>query len=110
MSRLRLKRILTLAYSAVITALFCISTYLISSRVSFDLKETFFLIGLVLVLVGIVIIIVRNQSRTGFNNFSNPGNEDSGDEDNESTFLLGLNSFTPVIVGVLLLIIDAIIR
>lgn len=111
MSRLRLKRILTLAYSAVITALFCILAYLVSVRISFDLKETFFLIGLVFVLVGIVIIIVRNQNRTGFSNFSNPNNEDSEvTEDNKSTFMLGFNSFTPVMVGVLLLIVDAIIR
>ncbi len=115
MGKLRLKRILTLSFGAVIAGLFCLVASLISLKVTYNIKETMFLLGLVMVLTGIVILISRNQNRAVTADLSTKqSTEDSKTEDctiwNISTVLSGLNSFTVVVAGVFLLIIDAFLK
>jgi|GEM_PF-5090739 len=110
MSKMRLKYLLTLVYSAVIAAVFCLVAYLISQRINFNLKETYFLIGLVAVLAGILIIIAKNQSRVTVADIVEKNMEEDEPGAEEAVVLLGLNGFTLVLSGVFLLVIDAIIR
>lgn len=111
MGKLKLKSILTLAYSAVLSVLFCLAGYLISLRISYNFIETLFLIGLVLVLAGIVIIISKNQNRTTVVDAAEPKHDKSEITDEGTRLiLLGLNGFTSVFTGVFLLAIDAFLR
>ncbi len=111
MSRFKLKSILTLAYSAFISVLFCLAGYLISLRISYNYKETFFLIGLVLVLIGIVVVISKNQNRVAAVDIAEPKQEEDEITDKETgLILLGLNGFTSVFTGVFLLVIDVVLR
>lgn len=111
MSKLKLKNILTLACSAVLSVLFCLAGYLISLRISYNFTETFFLIGLVLVLAGIVIVISKNQNRVTAADAAEPKQEeDEMTAEGARLILLGLNGFTAVFTGVFLLVVDAFLR
>ncbi len=121
MGILKFKRILTLVYSVIISAVIYLISYLIYRRISFNLKETFFLIGLVLVLIGIVMLIARNPMRiSGFGSRQKSlqqGGEESDEEEvteadeetlpDKKSLLLGFNSFTIALSGVILLVVDA---
>lgn len=111
MGKLRLKSIITLAYSAVISVLFYLTGFLISLRISFNIKETFFLIGLVLVLVGIVTVIAKNQNWSTAPDTSEAKEDRDGKNlEKAGMLLLGFNGFTLVFTGVFLLVIDALIK
>ncbi|OPX44168.1 hypothetical protein CLHUN_19670 [Ruminiclostridium hungatei] len=110
MSKWRLKYLLTLVYSVAIAAVFCLVAYLISQRINFNLKETYFLIGLVAVLAGILIIIAKNQSRVTVSDIVEQNMEEDEPGKEGAGILLGLNGFTLVLSGVFLLVIDAVIR
>ncbi|MDF2985779.1 MAG: hypothetical protein K0R50_1289 [Eubacterium sp.] len=115
MGKLRIKRIFTLLFGAVAAGLFCLVAYLISLKVTYNIKETLFLLGLVMVLSGIVILISRNQNKAvNIDLNAKQDTEDSKAEDNAavdiSILLSGFNGFTVVVVGVFILIVDAFLK
>ncbi len=110
MSEWRRKGLLTLVYSAIISAVFCFGAYFISQRINFNVKETFFLIGLVAVLAGILITIAKNQSRVTGAGIAEQNEEGEEPETGRAWILLGFNGFTLVLSGVFLLVIDAVIK
>lgn len=125
-----LKKILTLVYSGIISAVLYLISYLVSQKIKFNMKETFFLVGLVLVLSGIVMLLAKNPAR--FNGLSSrqkkvqendiregciqEREEEEDDESDENansakkSFLLGFNSFTIALSGVILLAVDATLK
>ncbi len=110
MGKLKHAGFLTLIYSLIMAGLICLIVYLISTNVIFNIKETVFLIGLVLVLVGIVFLIARHQSRVVSFEVTEAIRQLSGEEDKKGSFLLtGFNGFTILLTGVFILLIDAFI-
>jgi Ca2+/Na+ antiporter len=111
----KLKSILTLLYSAVIAGLLYYILYLVSLRIKMNFSESLFLIALVLVIIGIVVLITKNPR---FVNCGGRQRSASIEEDEEidepkttiKSFLIGFNSITIILIGVLLLVVDAIIK
>lgn len=117
MAKYRFKTILTIIYSAVIGVLLCILMFFISSKKNINLKESFFLIGLVLVLIGIVILITKNPLKINALGakqkpveYELPEDEEEAVKPEVKTVLLGFNSFTVVLVGVFFLIVDLFLK
>jgi len=118
MSKYKIKRILTFLYSTIISALFCLFLYLISFKIKINFKESLFLIGLVFILIGIVVLISKNPIKmNGLRPMQKPSEVEFSDEDNEEVvkpeakaILLGFNSVTIVLSGVLLLIADVFLK
>lgn len=124
MGKYKLKKILTIIYSAIITTLFCLLVFFIPIKAKINIKESFFLIGLVLVLIGIFLLITKNSIRLNAiskqkaeeSNLLDDEEEDNDDEDDDikktqtSSFFLGFNSFTVVLTGVFILIVDLFLK
>lgn len=112
----KIKSFLTLLYSAVIAGFLYYALYLFSLRIKMKFSESLFLIALVIVIIGIVVSIAKNPR------FINCGGmrqkNASVEEDDESdepkilakSLLIGFNSVTIILTGVLLLVVDAIIK
>lgn len=114
----QIKNLLTLLYSVILSVFLYYLLYFASLRIKINFNESLFLIALVIVIIGIVVLIARNQR------FANQGRirqkaaypeEDSDstkteDESSGPFILSGFNSITIILTGVFLLIVDVIIK
>ncbi len=111
MGKLKQTGVLTLIYGLIIAVLICLIMYLFSLNTVYDIKETLFLIGLVLVLVGIVFLIAKNQSKVINFEATEAIRQLSEADNRKGRFLLsGFNGFTILLTGVFILVIDAFLK
>lgn len=112
----KIKSFLTLLYSAVIAGFLYYALYLFSLRIKMKFSESLFLIALVIVIIGIVVWIAKNPRFANYSGFKQKiANVEEDEELGEpklhvKALLIGFNSVTIILTGVLLLVVDAIIK